>query len=55
MNYLDWNHLTSHGSGIKCSWLEMADADIAQVISQDSREKILDWIKSNSNTKLEME
>lgn len=42
MNYMHWNFLISHGSGIRCAWLDYEPLN--WVISEECRESITNWI-----------
>lgn len=45
MNFLDWNSICEHGSGIRCAWFnsDKSNPYYERVLSDEMREKIVEW------------
>ncbi len=47
MNFLDWNNIMDHGSGIRCGWINIDDTNIdIDTLDQQSENVIIEWIKT---------
>lgn len=47
MNFLCWNHIMDHGSGIRCGWLDNYYSRDLLIIDEHIESKIVSWIKSS--------
>lgn len=50
MNFLDWNYICEHGSGIRCAWFNTSESNpyYNRILSDEMKNSVIDWA-NNAN------